>query len=355
MPHLALVLDDSEHLSDPVSDVPRPDPFPATAPANDASRASPAAPEDVELLDAYSSAVIGVVERVGPAVVSIGRSSRRGPAGAGSGVVFTPDGYVLTNAHVAAGAHQLELGFTDGSTTAATVVGIDHATDLAVLRAAGKTLGHAAFGRSSSLRVGQLVVAIGNPLGFSSTVSAGVVSALGRTMRARDGHAMEGIIQSDVALNPGNSGGPLVDSHGRVIGINTAIILGAQGISFSVPIDTATWVIGELLASGRVRRGWLGIAAQNRPIPRDLARKLGVAHASGVEVTGFDERGPASRSGLRPGDLVVAIGDRPVASVDDIHRVLARLAWPLGSALALRVVRGQAVLDIEVMPVEAIS
>ena len=316
-------------------------------PANDA-----AAPKDDDLLDAYSRAVVGVVEDVGPAVVSIGRTSRRGPSGAGSGVVFTPDGYVLTNAHVAAGAHQLELGFTDGSTSAAQVVGVDHATDLAVVRATGRTLSHASFGRSSSLRVGQLVVAIGNPLGFSSTVSAGVVSALGRTMRARDGHAMEGIIQSDVALNPGNSGGPLVDSRGRVIGVNTAIILGAQGISFSVPIDTASWVVGELLTSGRVRRGWLGIAGQNRPIPRDITRKLGVAHGAGVEVTGFDDRGPAATSGLRTGDMVVGIDDKPVASVDDIHRALARLNWPDLAPLTLRVIRGGQRVDVEVTPAE---
>ena len=199
----------------------------------------------------------------------------------------------------------------------------------------GRRSAHAAFGSSSSLRVGQLVIAIGNPLGFSSTVSAGVVSALGRTMRARDGHAMEGIIQSDVALNPGNSGGPLVDSRGRVVGINTAIILGAQGISFSVPIDTATWVVGELMTSGRVRRGWLGIGGQNRPVPRDVARALGLAHSSGVEVTGFDERGPAPGCrAARSGDIVVGVDDKPVASVDDIHRALARLKWPLAAALA---------------------
>jgi S1-C subfamily serine protease len=314
---------------------------------------APGEPEENEALDAYSRAVVRVVEQVGPAVVSIGRSSRRGPAGAGSGVVFTPDGYVLTNAHVAAGAHQLELGFTDGSTCAAQLVGVDHATDLAVVRAIGRPLAHAAFGRSSSLRVGQLVIAIGNPLGFSSTVSAGVVSALGRTMRARDGHAMEGIIQSDVALNPGNSGGPLVDSRGRVIGVNTAIILGAQGISFSVPIDTATWVVGELLTSGRVRRGWLGIGGQNRPVPRDVTRALGLAHSSGVEVTGFDDRGPARTSGLELGDVVVAVDDKTVASVDDIHRALARLKWPLAAALGLKVIRGKRLVDVSVMPAEA--
>jgi S1-C subfamily serine protease len=193
-------------------------------------------------------------------------------------------------------------------------VGVDHPTDLAVLRVVGTGLQSAQFGKSASLKVGQLVVAIGNPLGFSSTVSAGVVSALGRTMRARDGRAMENIIQSDVALNPGNSGGPLVDSRSRVVGVNTAIILGAQGLSFSVPIDTATWVVGEVMANGRVRRGWLGIAGQNRPLARDLARKLELGHAAGVEITGFDERGPAAKSGLKVGDILVGVGNAPVES-----------------------------------------
>jgi S1-C subfamily serine protease len=306
---------------------------------------------DAEALDAYSRSVVSVVEQVGPAVVSIARASRRGPSGAGSGLVFTPDGYVLTNAHVAAGAPALELGFTDGTTGAGHVVGFDHATDLAVVRASGPAPKHAELGSSASLRVGQLVVAIGNPLGFSSTVSAGVVSALGRTMRARDGRAMEGIIQSDVALNPGNSGGPLVDSRGRVVGVNTAIILGAQGISFSVPIDTARWVVAELITSGRVRRGWLGIAGQNRPLGRDLVRRLGLDHASGVEVSGFDERGPAARSGLKKGDVVVGIDALPVASVDDIHRALGK--WPIVAPLRLRVVRERKLVDVDVTPVEA--
>jgi S1-C subfamily serine protease len=306
--------------------------------------------EDVAL-DAYSTAVVGAVEKVGPAVVSVARRSRGGPAGAGSGVVFTPDGYVLTNAHVAEGARALELGFTDGTTGPATVVGVDHATDLAVLRVTGTALHHAEFGRSASLRVGQLVVAIGNPLGFSSTVSAGVVSALGRTMRARDGRAMENIIQSDVALNPGNSGGPLVDWRARVIGVNTAIILGAQGLSFSVPIDTATWVVGELMANGRVRRGWLGIAAQHRPIGRDLARRLELANAAGVEITGFDDRGPAARSGLQVGDVVVRIGERPVESADDLHRALQR--WPVVDALHLTVIRAGALTRVHVTPIES--
>jgi S1-C subfamily serine protease len=320
---------------------------------NQVTESSGSVETDADPLDAYSRAVVGVVEGVGPAVVSIARSTRRGPGGAGSGVVFTPDGYVLTNAHVVAGAHRLELGLTEGTTAAADVVGIDHATDLAVVRAAASVtpLRHATFGTSAGLRVGQLVVAIGNPLGYSSTVSAGVVSALGRTMRARDGRALEGVIQSDVALNPGNSGGPLVDSRGRVVGINTAIILGAQGISFSVPIDTAAWVVGELIGQGRVRRGWLGVAAQNRPIPRELARALGLGQPTGVEVTGLDEKGPAVGSGLRVGDIVVGLDDRTVLSVDDLHRALQK--WPIVGRLTLRVVREREIVDVAVVPAEA--
>jgi S1-C subfamily serine protease len=336
MPSLALVLDSSERLESAASPADR---SPALA-----------TPDDEEPLDAYSRAVVGVVEQVGPAVVSISRASKRGPAGAGSGVLFAPDGYVLTNAHVAAGADELELGFTDGTSSAARVVGFDHATDLAVVRGAGGAPRHAAFGQSSKLRVGQLVVAIGNPLGFGSTVSAGVVSALGRTMRARDGRLMEGIIQSDVALNPGNSGGPLVDTRGRVVGINTAIILGAQGISFSVPIDTANWVVGELMTSGRVRRGWLGIAGQNRPLGRDSMRRLGLDQTAGVEVTGFDERGPAARSGMQQGDVVVSVDGRTVTHIDDLHRALQK--WPIVAPLKLRVLRAGKLVDVEVMPIE---
>jgi S1-C subfamily serine protease len=325
---------------------------PSARPAVPANQEDAAVADD-EALDAYSQSIVHVVERVGPAVVSIrvARASPRGPAGAGSGVAFTPDGYVLTNAHVAAGAAELELGFTDGTSSRALVVGLDHATDLAVVRAGGPPPSHAAFGSSGGLRVGQLVIAIGNPLGFESTVSAGVVSALGRTMRARDGRAMEGIIQSDVALNPGNSGGPLVDTRGRVVGINTAIILGAQGISFSVPIDTAKWVVGELMTTGRVRRGWLGIAGQNRPLGRELVRRLGLVRSSGVEISGFDERGPAAHSGMRVGDIVVGVDGHEVANVDDIHRALQK--WPIVNALKLRIVRDQGLVDIEVMPAEA--
>ncbi|MCU1283321.1 MAG: periplasmic serine protease, partial [bacterium] len=240
--------------------------------------AASTAVSDGELLDAYSSAVTSVVDAVGPGVVSISvrespsndgdprAAKRRRSGGAGSGVLFTPDGYILTNAHVVRGGGRWEVALTDGSTHMAQLCGADPATDTAVIRIEGTGLPHAQFGESARLRVGQLCVAIGNPLGFSSTVSAGVVSALGRNMRAQDGRLMENIIQSDVALNPGNSGGPLVDTRARVIGVNTAMIFGAQGISFAVPIDTAKWVVGQIMSQGRVRRSWLGIVAQNRRI-----------------------------------------------------------------------------------------
>src|SRR5919201_2746321 len=237
------------------------------------------ASSDEELLDAYSHAVTTVVDTVGPAVVSVSL-----PRGGGSGVLFTPDGYLLTNAHVVGRARSVKIGLPDGSTHDGNVIGADPATDLAVAHIDGAHLPAAELGKSAALRVGQLVVAIGNPLGFSFTVSAVEVSALGRSLRAQDGHLMDGIIQTDVALNPGNSGGPLVDSRGRVVGINTAMILGAQGLSFAVPVDTAKWVLGQLMTIGRVRRGYLGIAGQNRPLARGTARRLGLAEDAGVEV-----------------------------------------------------------------------
>jgi S1-C subfamily serine protease len=306
-----------------------------------------------ELLDSYSRAVVSVVEHVGPAVVSIAAGTRRArrSAGVGSGVIFTPDGYVLTNSHVVHEATDLNVALTDGATLGATLIGSDPATDIAVIRADGSGLPVATFGESASLRVGQLVVAIGNPFGFQSTVSAGVVSAIGRSLRGATGRLIENIIQTDVALNPGNSGGPLVDAQARVVGINTAIIRAAQGISFAIPIDSAQRVASELLAHGRVRRAYLGIIGQARPVDRLLARRHALAGAQVVEIVSVEPRGPAAVAGLREGDLVVALNERAVRTVDDMHRIM--VGWPFGNALKIGVIRGDRRFDVAVVPVEA--
>ncbi len=299
---------------------------------------------DEELLDAYSHAVTSVVDAVGPAVARVSL-----PRGGGSGVLFTPDGYLLTNAHVVGRAHTVEVALPDGSSHQGNVVGADPATDLAVVHIDGAHLPAAELGNSARLRVGQLVVAIGNPLGFSSTVSAGVVSALGRTLRAQDGRLMDAIIQSDVALNPGNSGGPLVDSHARVVGINTAVILGAQGIGFSVPIDTARWVLAELMQHGRVRRGVLGLAAQTRPLDRRIARHHGLAQRSGVEVMEVQPGKPAALAGLRAGDILLSLDGATLQAVDEVHHLLG--ASSIGRPVVCKVLRGAAILDLTVTPI----
>lgn len=313
--------------------------------------------DDVELLDAYSRAVVGVVEAMGPAVVSLS-VARSGPSrggdeslrqGTGSGVIIAPDGYVLTNSHVVSGATRVRTTLTDGQVVDATLVGEDQATDLAVVRMGGADLPYAALGESSSLRVGQLCIAIGNPLGFQSTVSTGVVSALGRSMRSQDGRLIDEIVQHTAPLNPGNSGGPLVDTHGRVMGINTAIIMRAQGLSFAIPADTARWVVSQLLTHGRVRRGFLGIVAQRRVLERPLARLHGLDQGSAVEIANLESTGPAASAGLRVGDLIVAAGERVVSTVDDIHRVLVES--PIGDPLTLTILRDRERLQLDVAPI----
>ena len=315
--------------------------------------AGDAPPDEGELLDAYSRAVVGVVDKVGPAVVSITNSkARRG--GTGSGFVFTPDGYVLTNAHVVGQARSVEVARTDGTTHTASVVGVDRDTDLAVVRVstpAHAPFAFAALGDSSRLRVGQLCIAIGNPLGFSSTVSAGVVSAIGRNMRAQNGRLLENVIQSDVALNPGNSGGPLVDSVGRVVGINTMMILGAQGLSFSVPVDTAKWVIGHLLTDGAVRRGWLGIVGQGRPIPRAMQVRAQLAQASAVEVSSVAAGGPSAKAGVRAGDWLLTLDGKSMIGIDAVQRLLGR--WPVGAPLAATLLRAGALHELRITPTES--
>ncbi len=313
---------------------------------------------DVELLDAYSKAVITVVDAVGPAVTSISvgkqtRGSEPEQVGAGSGVVIAPDGYILTNDHVVHNAQQLTVRLTDGTALGATIVGTDPATDLAVIRADGPNLPYATLGNSSSLRVGQLVIAIGNPFGFQSTVSTGVVSALGRSLRSQQGRLIENIVQHTAPLNPGNSGGPLVDSRGRIVGINTAIIMIAQGIGFAISSDTAKWVVSQLLLYGRVRRGYLGITARQRPVGRRLLRFHGLKGDLAVEAVSVAGDSPAGLGGVQAGDLIVAIDTQAVSSVDDIHRFLSE--WPIGQAVTLSVIRGKEKLEVAVTPIEAES
>jgi len=308
--------------------------------------------EDHELLDAYSHAVVSVVDAVGPAVVSIGAGGdTRHPDARGSGVVISSDGLVLTNSHVVHGAATLTVSSTDGRRFSASMVGDDPATDLAVVRVEAPALPTARLGRSATLRVGQLVIAIGNPFGFHSTVSAGVVSATGRSLRSTSGRLIDDIIQTDVALNPGNSGGPLVDSRGRVVGINTAIFAMAQGISFAVPIDTATWVIPQLLTRGRVIRAYLGFGGQSRPVDRRLARALGLPGERAIEVSTVEAGTPAAAAGIKAGDLIIAIDGRAVETVDDVHRLLG--ADAIGNALTLSCVRDGRRREIAVTPREA--
>jgi S1-C subfamily serine protease len=313
--------------------------------------------QDVELLDAYSRAVTTVVEAVGPAVVGISTRSlqpegRSGQMGSGSGVIITPDGYILTNEHVVRGANHLIATLQDGMSFDAALVGTDPSTDLALIRAGGSALPYAAMGDSSALRVGQLVIAIGNPFGFQSTVSTGVVSALGRALRSRDGQLIENIIQHTAPLNPGNSGGPLVDSRGRIVGLNTAIIAMAQGIGFSIPSDTAKWVVSQLLTVGRVRRGHLGISAQQRPIDRRMVRFFDLKAEYGVEVVAVAPGSPAAYGGIREGDIIMAIDGHEVPSVDHIHKFLAER--PIGNPIKLSVIRGLELIEVEVVPVETV-
>ncbi|MGE3314195.1 MAG: S1C family serine protease [Planctomycetaceae bacterium] len=308
---------------------------------------SSAPPADADLLDAYSQAVIGVVKQVGPAVVSI--TSRRGDSGgSGSGFILAPDGYALTNSHVIRGHEKLSARTEDGDKVDVQVIGDDPATDLALVRLAARDLPYTHLGDSETLQVGQLVIAVGNPLGFQSTVSTGVVSAVGRAMRGEEGRLIENIVQHTAPLNPGNSGGPLVDSRGRVVGVNTAIIAFAQGLGFSVPANTAKWVAGELITNGSVRRLALGVRATVSEISRQQMRELDLLSERAVEVIEVDRTGLAGRAGIEPGDLLVAVNDRIVSSTDDLHRILATL--PADKPFVLNVIRNGRILDLTAEP-----
>jgi len=299
------------------------------------------------LLDAYSRAVIDAVELVAPAVVSVdvrkrgGNQGRRSPAqaGTGSGFVFAADGLILTNSHVVDDSTEIDVMLPDGREHRADLVGQDPDTDVAVLKITASDLGAVSFGQSQSLRPGQLVIAIGNPYGFQHSVSAGVVSALGRTLRARSGRLIDQVIQTDAALNPGNSGGPLVTSAGQVVGVNTAIIAGGQGLSFAVPINTVTSVLPALLRDGRVRRGYLGIAGQDVPLLRRVTRFHKLSQSTGVFVISLEKDGPAAGAGVRDGDIIVSLDSITVSTVDDLHRALSEER--IGSFATLGVLRDQ--------------
>jgi S1-C subfamily serine protease len=306
-------------------------------------------PQEREALDAYSNVVVRVSEQLRPAVVNI-RSGRGRREGAGSGVLFAPDGFLLTNHHVVQGGERLRVRLNDGRELTGHVVGADPWSDLAVVQADAGGLPHAALGDSGGLRVGQLVVAIGSPFGFESTVTAGVVSALGRTLRSITGHLVDNVIQTDAALNPGNSGGPLVDSRGRVIGINTAIIQPAQGICFAIPINMAKHVLPQLMQHGRVVRGYLGLHGQAVPLPKALANKYQLTQKNAVAVIAVEQDGPADQAGILEQDLIVALGDEPATSVDDLHKLLMLL--PVGIPATVTLLRGDRRLERMVVPAE---
>jgi S1-C subfamily serine protease len=320
---------------------------------------------DAPLLDAYSSAVISAVERVSPSVVNIevrhapgaprprerGRRQRPERGGSGSGFIFTPDGLILTNSHVVHGAVRIDVTLNDGRVCEADLIGDDPETDLAVIRIAAGDLSPAELGRSASLRPGQLVIAIGNPLGFQSTVTTGVVSALGRSLRAESGRLIDNVIQTDAALNPGNSGGPLVDSRGAVIGVNTAVILPAQGICFAIPADTARFVASQLIRYGRIRRSVLGVGGQTVQLSRRVVHFHRLPVISAMLVTSVEDGSPASRAEILTGDLIVALDEHPIGGVDDLLKLLNEDR--IGRETRLTILRRTEKRDVSIVPRES--
>jgi len=319
---------------------------------------------DDELLDAYSRAVVGAAERVSPSVVNIEVKQRVGGekqdatrrpqerGGSGSGFIFTPDGFILTNSHVVHNAANLEVTLNDGNRYQAQLVGDDPHTDLAVIRITAPNLVPVRFGDSQSIRAGQVVIAIGNPYGFQSTVTAGVVSALGRSLRANSGRLIDDIIQTDAALNPGNSGGPLVTSRGEVIGVNTAVILPAQGICFAIAINTAKFVAGRLIKDGRIRRSYIGVAGQNVPLPRRVVRFYNLEVEHGILVVQMDDDSPARRSGLQEGDVIIGFAGQPIAGIDELHKLLTEER--MGASAPLEVIRRTERLTLKITPREVV-
>src|SRR3954470_8224635 len=329
--------------------------------ASDGAGAAVATPpppvlDDAGLLDAYSHAVTGAVRTVGPSVVNIEvRSKGQGPRGrdgrgGGSGFIFTPDGFVLTNSHVVHGAESIDVTLSDGRPAKARLIGDDPDTDLAVIHIDLPNLCAAQFGDSSAIQVGQLAVSIGNPYGFQATVTAGVVSALARSFRANSGRLIDNVIQTDAALNPGNSGGPLVDSQGRIIGVNTAVIIVAQGICFAIPSNTAQYVAARLIRDGRIRRSHIGVMSQNVPLSRKVVRFHGLEHETAVGVMDMEPDSPAARSGLQPGDMIVGFDGKGVGSIDHLHRMLTE--EKVGVESEMMVIRGVEKVKLYVTPRE---
>jgi S1-C subfamily serine protease len=328
--------------------------------ASPRERATAVTPDEAGIFDAYSNAVIQAAEKISPAVVKIEvlprDSAPNGPSSSqahptGSGFIFTPDGYILTNSHVVHGAGRVEVTVSDGNRLRADLIGDDPETDLAVLRISASGLTAAPLGDSNRIRVGQLVIAIGNPYGFQCTVTAGVISALGRSLRTSSGRLIDNILQTDAALNPGNSGGPLVNSGAEVIGVNTATIMPAQGLCFAIAINTAKFVAGRLIRDGRIARGYIGMAGQNVQLPRRIVHFHKVAVSSGVMIVSLEPNSPAERAGLRPGDVIVGLGGKPVAGIDDLQRLLS--SERVGLATEVNLVRGTEMLARRIVPTES--
>src|SRR3989442_3656452 len=328
-----------------------------TGPEFESSRVAPGQ-DDTTLLDEYSRTIVSAANRVGPAVVNIDMkqrlNSRHGPRevdGSGSGFVIAPDGFILTNSHVVHDANQIAVSLPDGREYPAQLVGDDPDTDLAVIRIDAQNLAHVRLADSENLRVGQVVIAIGNPLGFQASVTAGVISALGRSMHAQSGRLIDNIIQTDAALNPGNSGGPLVNSAGEVIGVNTAMIRPAQGICFAIASNTAKFVAGWLIKEGKIRRSYIGVAGQNVPIHRRVIRFYNLPLETGVLVVSVEKNSPAEETGLREGDLIVAFDGQPIGSVHDLHKVL--VGEQIGVSASLMVIRHTEKLELPILPAES--